>query len=389
MNPEPPVISPTPPPPRNPKALWHAFLVLPKRMRLMVVTGLILVAGAGATWALIVAKSGDKPPTQGVTQAPTQSAPQDASVPAQGAPTTQNPAGQTPAPSAGGSSKPGPTVTNKNTGGTGSTGTGGAGGSGAGGASTTPPPTSSRPGASNTGVPSGTALINYSGPASNGTSGTTYSGINFPALTPGNYYSFSGNNLTFQNCKFNSGVTFSGDNIRIEHCEIVDGFSLSGTATVVAEYNNVHSFTDDGIHITSDTGQVSNVTLANNYIHSPTPGSGAHADGLQVRGVVGLTLTNNNFDMGPWFTVAGQDVLNAAVFLEGGNGGNSDITLNGNYLNGGGYILRIGSGTTFKFTDNRFGPHGHYGVVLNTSGGGTITQWTGNVMDDNGATVNP
>ncbi|HET9411303.1 MAG TPA: right-handed parallel beta-helix repeat-containing protein [Candidatus Saccharimonadales bacterium] len=187
--------------------------------------------------------------------------------------------------------------------------------------------------------------------------------------------------MTIRNSKFASGILFNGDNVRLENNDIVDGISLSGTATAVIDRNEIRDYGADGMHITSDSGQVSNVTVTNNFIRSPIPEPGAHADGVQVRGVNGLTFTNNAIDMGVWKQVAGQDALNAAIFLEDANGGNSNITLNGNYLNGGGYILRIGVGPNQQYINNRFGPDGRYGVVHNIAKPGNITVNSGNVMD--------
>lgn len=247
-----------------------------------------------------------------------------------------------------------------------------------------PPNASTRPSAATTGVPAGTTLSNYTGAAYNNNSDVTYENMIFSGSM-----TFAGNNVVLRNCKLNSSVLFSGDNVRMERCEVDGGVSLSGTATVNLAYNRIHSFGSDGLHITSDTGQVKDVMIAHNYIHDPTPVAGAHADGVQVRGVQRLTFLNNNIDMGPWKTVNGLDVLNAAVFLQAGaNGGNSDVTMDSNYLNGGGYIFYLGAGPRSRIINNRFGPNGFYGLVNNTAGAGDVIEASGNVRDDNGVPVN-
>lgn len=251
-----------------------------------------------------------------------------------------------------------------------------------------PPPQSSRPNSQNTGVPIGTNLSNYSGAVTNNTSSTTFDNVNFPSPSGPGYYIFSGSNLTFRNCYFNGGLLLQGDNITIEHCTIKGGVSFSGTDTVSFRYNNIFNSSDDSLHITSDSGQSANIALTNNYIHSPTPSCGAHADGLQVRGVNGLSLINNAIDMGPWAQVCGQDTLNAAVFFESANGGNSDIVLDGNYLNGAGITLRLSPGADQKITNNRFGRSYYYAPVLNSTNPGDIILNTGNVMDDDGSVLN-
>lgn len=344
---------------------------------------------------------------------PNTSTREDLTEPAQGSSTPSTGAGSKAADEQGASGKdPNKPVQNtnpQNTGGaagsTGSgTGSGSRGGSGSGGTSpsnpstgggstapsnpgggTTPPASGSRPNTSNTGIPVGTTLTNYTGPTSSNASNVTYDGVNFTA-TGG--YQFYGNNITIRNSRFASSPVFYGDNLRIERSEIINGFALSGTQNVVVEYTRLHSLRADGIQVTSDTGPATNITLANNLIHDSNPSNDAHADGLQVRGVDGLTITNNVFDMGVFIPVGTGGPKNSAIFLEGGNGGNKNITLNGNYLNGGGYIMYINTGVNYRITNNRFGPDGKFGTILNSSSASTITQWSGNVMDDSGATVN-
>ena len=255
--------------------------------------------------------------------------------------------------------------------------------------SATPPPVgNARPSSSNTG-PTSTPTTTYTGAVSNSSSNQTFENIDFPAPgTPG-YYIFSGNNITLRNCSIHgNGILFSGDNITVENCIIEGGVSLSGTNGVTFRYNEVLNFSGDGIHLTSDSGQAANVSLAHNYIHRPTPGCGDHADGIQVRGVDTLSLYNNTFDMGPWVQVCGQDALNAAVFFESANGGNSNITVDGNYLNGAGITLRLSPGSNQRITNNRFGHDYKYNVVSNQTSGGDITQNTDNVMDNNNSVIN-
>lgn len=255
--------------------------------------------------------------------------------------------------------------------------------------STPPPPSniSTRPNSSNTG--SNGTLTTYSGGASNNSSNVTYENVNFPAPSSPGYYIFSGNNLTFRNCHISGGgILLQGDNITIEQCTIEGGVSLSGTNGVTFRYNDVKNFSGDGIHLTSDSGQAANITISHNYIHSPTPDCGDHADGIQIRGVNTLSLSNNTFDMGPWFQVCGQDALNATLFFESANGGNSNITVDSNYLNGAGITLRLNPGSNQKIINNRFGRDYQYAAVSNNAGGSDITQKSGNVMDDNNSPVN-
>jgi hypothetical protein len=256
----------------------------------------------------------------------------------------------------------------------------------------TPPATADRPSASNTGYAAGTVFKNYAGAAYNSSdTGVTYDGVNFPKPSSG-YYTFTGNNLTFRNCKFNGGVQFNGDNIRFENCEVIGGIGLSSTTNVVIQNNNIHDFEDDGLDITSDNSskpQAGNITVAHNYVHKPVPTGMAHSDGTQVRGVNGLTYTNNTFDMGPRLVIGGQDPLNSALFLENANGGNSNVVVSGNYLNGGGYTVYLYHVSGSKFINNHFGPASFFGFVENTSlKVGDFTDTSGNVNDVTGAAIN-
>lgn len=243
-----------------------------------------------------------------------------------------------------------------------------------------------RPNSENAGVPKSVILKIWNGPQYNSQSDLIVDGYELKAPASG-YYTFAGNNVTVRNCKLYSGVLFAGNNIKIEHCEIIGGASLSGTATASIVFNNIHSSEDDGIHITSDRGRVSNVTVANNFIHSFAPACGAHADGIQVRGVDGLTISGNVIDMGAWRRVCGLNALNAAIFLQDANGGNKNITVDGNYLNGGGYVIYIGIGPNTRIVNNRIGRDEKFGLFSNTSNPGDIVAGTGNVRDNNNESV--
>lgn len=80
----------------------------------------------------------------------------------------------------------------------------------------------------------------------------------------------------------------------------------------------------DAMHITSDTGRVSDVILQDGWVHNPILSGASHYDGLQVRGVSGLTVRDVMFDQGP----GGLDAqLNASIYLETANGGNEDVLI--------------------------------------------------------------
>ena len=251
----------------------------------------------------------------------------------------------------------------------------------------TPTPPSPRPDAGNTGVPAGVTLRPWSGPAYDGRSNLVIDGYELPVPRDGSYYHFAGADVVLRNCLSRVGILLSGPRSRIEHCEIQGGISMSGAADIILRHNNIHGSASDLLHITSDTGRVRNLLISNNYLHSPRPACEAHADGIQIRGVDGLRVEQNTIDMGPWRQICGLDALNAAIFFENANGGNAAIRIIGNYLNGGGIVLRLAPGRDQRILDNRFGRDERYGLVLNNAVRGDIVAASGNVRDDTGDPV--
>lgn len=377
--------------PEEKQTMWQKIITLPLKVKIAAIVAVVVILGSVAAfivWRALQSPtpSADVPSSE---QKPAENTPSEApgntETNPDGTPKTEEQKKQEEAAKTPSAPKP-------NNPGTG--GGGGGGGTPAPGGGTTPPPTtpppsgSNRPSASNTG-PTGALTNTYSGPASNGSSNLTYEYTDFPTPGAPGYYIFSGNNLIFRNCYIHGdGVQFNGDNITIENCIIEGGVSLSGTNGVTFRYNEIYNFTGDGIHLTSDSGPAANVTISHNYVHTPTPNCGDHADGIQIRGVNTLMLYNNNFDMGEWFQVCGLDALNAAVFFESANGGNSNLTVDSNYLNGAGITLRLNPGSNQKIINNRFGDDYKYGVVSNQTSAGNITQKSGNVMDADNSPVN-
>lgn len=268
----------------------------------------------------------------------------------------------------------------------------GCGGGSTSGPLTSPPSTSpgseARPDASNTGVPAGTALRPWTHGSRLQTAGVVLDGYDFSALPAGSYYRITANHVTLRNCRMGSGLLIQlATNVRVERCEIVGGVSVSGAIDVVLDRNRIHGSGDDLLHVTSDTGRARNILFSNNLVHDPRPVCGAHADGIQVRGVDNLSLVNNAIDMGPWRQVCGLDALNAAVFLEAANGGNANVTLEGNFLNGGGYTLRIGPSKAVRVLGNRFGNDERFGPVLTTADPGSIIEAADNIRDITGTPI--
>ncbi|WP_170283952.1 right-handed parallel beta-helix repeat-containing protein [Flagellimonas olearia] len=246
-----------------------------------------------------------------------------------------------------------------------------------------------RPNADNTGIQKGITLNTFAEniPVTGNIAAITdsdqiFENLSFKDPGNGNYYVFYGNNLILKNCKIPNGLQVNGTNVKIEHCEVTGGISCSGAKDVSILFNNISHFTQ-GVYVASDSGQASNIKIENNFIHTPDPPCEAHSDGIQVRGVKQITIANNTVDMGPWKQVCGLDAYTAAVFIQDVNGGNENVMINHNYMNGGGRILLLTRGNDIKITNNRFGRVYQYGVYGNDAMPGDITKWENNVFDDN------
>jgi hypothetical protein len=108
------------------------------------------------------------------------------------------------------------------------------------------------------------------------------------------------------------------------------------------------------------------------------PTATSHYDGIQVRGVRGMLLRGNNFDLGPW-----EEMYNAAIFLENANGGNYDVVIDRNWIGGGGYTLYLFAANV-QFTNNVMTePRGHWGLLYPGANLSTITRYN-NIWESTG-----
>ncbi|MBA2390888.1 MAG: DUF4082 domain-containing protein [Geodermatophilaceae bacterium] len=130
-----------------------------------------------------------------------------------------------------------------------------------------------------------------------------------------------------------------------------------------------------------------NSTFTQNYLHNfrvyGSYPNNSHNDGFQLYGGPNTRLAYNNIQLD------GYDGThqNGSIFASDDGGGSPGIEIVGNYLGGGGYQLRLESGTTNAVvTDNIFGPvAGGFGYVTIASGA-SASVWERNV-DSNGNTV--
>jgi Right handed beta helix region len=241
------------------------------------------------------------------------------------------------------------------------------------------------PGASDTGPRAGGTTAPWTGGTSglNSDSGRTFDRVVVPRPVTGTWI-FTGSNVTFRDCSFASSVVFTGDHVRVDHCVVNGGISLSGTAHVDLVGNAVHDWVD-GIRVTSDSGNVTDVNITGNWLHNPAPACSDHADGVRLLGVDGLVITHNTIDLGPWIACGS---LNNAIQADSTQGPDVNMSITDNLLNGGLHTVRFGACGKTKFEDNHFGPDAQAGLVDAPAYRSCITSWRGNVMDATGKAVN-
>jgi hypothetical protein len=254
-------------------------------------------------------------------------------------------------------------------------GTGGdAGASGASGAAGAAPTACGKPkpGPTNTGVPPGTALT------SSGSITVDEDGAIVEALEIAGTITVLANDVTIRKVRITTGDYypiryFDEDNtgLLVEDTEIIgtSGNVTSGIAfaNYTARRVNVHGMADG---FKAD----SNVLIEDSWIHDLSNGQGEHNDGVQSTGGAGVTLRHN--------TISGAS--NAAVQTGDENGATVDLSIECNWLSGGGWTLNIrGSGATVpqntRIIDNRFGRDHGYGPWTLDDPSPTVS---GNVYDD-------
>jgi hypothetical protein len=122
-----------------------------------------------------------------------------------------------------------------------------------------------------------------------------------------------------------------------------------------------------------------NALIEDCWIHDMSNGPTEHNDGVQSTGGKGVTLRHN--------AISGAS--NAAVQTGDEHGATEDLTIECNWLSGGGWTLNIrGAGATrpinTRVLNNRFGRNAGYGPWVIDDPKPTIS---GNVYDDNGAAI--
>jgi hypothetical protein len=174
--------------------------------------------------------------------------------------------------------------------------------------------------------------------------------------------------------------------VRIEHVEI-DGQGTSDQAGVgnggyTCRFCNVHH-TGDGFRAEKDA------VIQDSWVHDLVGSRSAHIDGVQTTGAVNVKLLHSRIE-----NPNGQT---AAVMLGNEFGPINGVTIDGNWLAGGGYTLYGGWGgdlarypvSNISVTNNVwsrqfFSKGGSYGPVAYFNDNGPGMVWQGNTWADTG-----
>ncbi|RZS39129.1 hypothetical protein EV193_104345 [Herbihabitans rhizosphaerae] len=195
-----------------------------------------------------------------------------------------------------------------------------------------------------------------------------YVGVRFP-YKPDAGYTITANGARFFDCVFEAGFTATGNDLDMRHVEVLGGVGLSGVERARFERLLIHRSGADLFNATGDAGPCTDIEVIDTCIRGSAPRAGAHADGISLRGVTRARFVNVVSDLADWFQVAGADVKNAALFLDGdpATGGNHDVAFYGCLFNGGGYTITAGAtNEDLTFVDCRVGDDWEFDTALFT-----------------------
>jgi hypothetical protein len=243
------------------------------------------------------------------------------------------------------------------------------------------------PDATNTGVPSGTVLT-PSGSITVTTAGTT-----IDALDVSGSISVQANNVTIKRTRVRSSATWPINvvdgvtGVLIQDVE-VDGLNGPDGAAVgwtgfTCRRCNLHGSVD-GVRIGAGPG--STVDIEDSYIHdlSTNSLSAGHQQDVSTFGTSSGLVHHS--------TLLWPNKATACVMIKSDQGSISNVTIDGNLMDGGGYTFYAldggvghGAPTGIRLTNNRFGRDYIYGLADYL----TAVTVTGNVWDDTRVPVTP
>ena len=207
----------------------------------------------------------------------------------------------------------------------------------------------------------------------------TYEDLRITDASGGN--AIYGDNLTFTNCELQGGMGFRGQTVGVTltDCTLIGGSWVSSADNITFIRCKVENFAGDAFHVTADSpagNTCNNITLDSCYVSNATPNVGDHADGIQIRGSDNVRIENCWFHMGTVF----DDRINACVYFEEDNGGNTNYHVENNYFSANGYWVCYFSGGQGPVINNFFEPYfpGTTGYTYNETFGPSVTH-SGNV----------
>lgn len=229
-------------------------------------------------------------------------------------------------------------------------------------ATSTPPVQNTWPNASNTGVPDGTVLTNYTGPMT-----ITQNGTVIDSKIINGTLRVTASNVVIKNSRVQnfSGWGIDGDgasNLTVQDCDLVGRGSASRVDSAILGSGNFLrndiSQTENGISLQGGASVVKG-----NFIHDlAAPGSDPHYDGLQVYGGQDGVLIEDN-------TILADDT--SEIFLANLWGPLKNITINHNFCSGADINIRVEGNkgpyevSGISITNNYLaeGHWGHFNIV--------------------------
>lgn len=195
-----------------------------------------------------------------------------------------------------------------------------------------PPPTPLDP--ATIGVPQGQTLSPMAGGRNTQSNVTITDKVITGDLT------LAGSNVTLRRCRITGHLILSqGTGYTLDQCD-VGSIALSGAKTVrITSMKIINNLGKDAIHVTANPtapeGRSQDVIMDTVYAsitRDEVLASGNHYDGIQLRGVLGLTLRNFALLQEPF-----TSRYNACIFVQEANGGNTDVVFEDGWVRGGGY----------------------------------------------------
>jgi hypothetical protein len=221
-----------------------------------------------------------------------------------------------------------------------------------------------QPGPSNTGVPAGTKLAQYTGNMV-----ITTPGVTLDSMDLHGFLTIKAANVTVTRSIIRGGVATSGNPGLVTDTDAAGTNFVLQDSELVPEHPSVaidgvrganYTLTRVNIHGTVDGAKVigNNVTIQNSWLHDTVyydvdpyqGGQHTHNDGVQVLSGTKTRLLNNTITTN----------YNSAIQVTQGNGVVSDLWFNGNWADGGGCSVNINNSPLAALAkivvdDNRFG----------------------------------